>query len=116
MLICTPKCVFQVVDNQQVPVVDFSGRRAGNLLTMTIIVEADEPRPDGLKLCSHGWNQSCAWMPFPLADAKPGNGPARRVGGDCRSCEIAGASHEGGKTGRDTKNAAEHRSADHWLT
>ena len=35
---------FQVVDNQQVPVLEFSGRRSGNLLTMTVVIESDEPK------------------------------------------------------------------------
>lgn len=34
--------VFQLVNNQQTSMVTFSGRRAGELLTMTFIVEADE--------------------------------------------------------------------------
>ena len=36
--------VFQVVDNQQVLIVEFSGCRSGDLLTMTIVIEADEPK------------------------------------------------------------------------
>lgn len=36
--------VFQVVDSQQVPVLEFSGRRSGGLLTMTVVIESDEPR------------------------------------------------------------------------
>lgn len=36
--------VFQVVDNQQVSIIEFSGRRTGNLLTMTIVIEADESK------------------------------------------------------------------------
>lgn len=34
--------VFQVVNNQQTPMVTFSGRRSGEFLTMTFLVEADE--------------------------------------------------------------------------
>lgn len=34
--------VFQLVNNQQVSMTTFSGRRAGELVTMTFIVEADE--------------------------------------------------------------------------
>lgn len=34
--------VFQLVNNQQVSVVAFLGRRAGELLTMTFVVDADE--------------------------------------------------------------------------
>lgn len=34
--------VFQLVNNQQTPMVTFSGRRSGELLTMTFLVEADE--------------------------------------------------------------------------
>lgn len=34
--------VFQLVNNQQVPMVTFSGHRSGGLLSMTFIVEADE--------------------------------------------------------------------------
>lgn len=34
--------VFQIVNNQQMSMVTFSGRRSGELLTMTFIVEADE--------------------------------------------------------------------------
>ena|SRR5579862_2405786 len=36
--------VFQVVDNQQVSILAFSGRRAGKVLTMTLIVEADKTK------------------------------------------------------------------------
>ena len=34
--------IFQLVNNQQTPMVSFSGRRSGELLAMTFIVEADE--------------------------------------------------------------------------
>ena len=34
--------VFQLVNNQQASMVTFSGRRSGELLTMTFVVEADE--------------------------------------------------------------------------
>lgn len=34
--------VFQLVNNQQVPMVTFFGSRSGELLTMTFIVEAEE--------------------------------------------------------------------------
>jgi hypothetical protein len=34
--------VFQLVNNQQTSMVAFSGRRAGELSTMTFVVEADE--------------------------------------------------------------------------
>jgi len=36
--------VFQIVDHQQAPVLAFSGRRVGNQLFLTLIVEADESR------------------------------------------------------------------------
>jgi hypothetical protein len=34
--------VFQLVNNQQVSMITFSGRRSGEFLTMTFIVEAEE--------------------------------------------------------------------------
>lgn len=34
--------VFQLINNQQVPMITFSGHRSGELLTMTFIVEGDE--------------------------------------------------------------------------